>query len=70
MDMLKNNNEGFLYPYTEPTMLAEYVSKYFEDDKLCLEYGKNAKNTASKRHNSQKNLEEMKRIHQEILKGE
>jgi glycosyltransferase involved in cell wall biosynthesis len=50
MDMMTHNVDGFLYCYNEPGMLAEYVSRIFDDDKLALELSKNAHQTAMKRH--------------------
>lgn len=29
MDILEHKKEGFLYPYTEPAMCADYISRYF-----------------------------------------
>jgi len=70
MDILKHKEEGFLYPYNDSAMLAEYISKYFENDELCLEYGKNAQQTALKRHNAKENLANMVKIYKDIIKGE
>lgn len=70
MDILEHKKEGFLYPYEEPAILAEYISRYFEDDKICLEYGKNAKNTAINRHDPQKNVDEIIKIYEEIIEGD
>ena len=36
MDILEHKKEGFLYTYTEPAILAEYISRYFENNELCL----------------------------------
>ena len=37
MDILKHKEEGLLYPYTEPAILAEYIGRFFENDELCIE---------------------------------
>lgn len=68
MDILEHKEEGFLYPYTEPAMLAEYISKYFENPNLCTEYGKNAKKKALERHNAEKNVERIVEIYKELVK--
>lgn len=70
MDILEHKKEGFIYSYTECAVLAEYISRYFEDESLCLEYGRNAKHTAIKRHNSQENVNKIIKIYEEIIKGE
>ena len=68
MDMLNHKKEGFLYPYTEVAMLAEYIAKYFEKNELCIEYGKNAKKRASIRHDSKENVDRIIEIYKEIIK--
>ena len=67
MDILENKKEGLIYPYTEPAVLAEYISRYFENDELCLKYGKNARKTAIKRHNQKENLKNMIEIYSNIM---
>ncbi len=67
MDMLVHKKEGFLYPYTEPAMLAYYISQYFENNDLCIEYGKNAKQVASQRHNPQENTKKIIDIYKSII---
>lgn len=51
MDMLNHNEEGFLYCYNEPYMLAEYIRQIFESDELAIKFSKCARKTAMKRHN-------------------
>ncbi len=48
--MLVDKQEGFLYPYTEPELLAYYVEKFFDDDDLCKKMGANASRHAVTRH--------------------
>ena len=67
MDILEHKKEGYLYPYTEPAMCAEYISRFFEDDKLALKLGKQAQITASSRHNSKENTKRIIQIYKEIL---
>lgn len=66
-DMLEHKKEGFLYPYTEPAILAEYILEYLNDDSLCMEYGKNASVRANERHNPNKNLEEIIEIYKKTI---
>lgn len=68
MDILEHKKEGFLYPYTEPAMCAEYISRYFEDDKLCIEYGRKAREKALSRHNAENNANQIIKIYNEIIK--
>lgn len=37
-DILEHKKEGYLYPYTEPAMCAEYISKIFENDELACKF--------------------------------
>lgn len=66
-DILEHKKEGFLYPYTEPAMCADYISRYFEDDKLCIEYGKQAREKALNRHNPENNTNQIIKIYNEII---
>ena len=68
MDILKHKEEGLLYPYTEPAMCADYISRYFEDDKLCIEYGRQAREKALSRHNAENNVNQIIKIYNEIIK--
>lgn len=68
MDILEHKKEGFLYPYTEPAMCADYISRYFEDDKLCIEYGRQAREKALSRHNAENNVNQIIKIYNEIIK--
>lgn len=68
MDILEHKKEGFLYPYTEPAMCADYISRYFEDDKLCIEYGRQARKKALSRHNAENNVNQIIKIYNEIIK--
>lgn len=67
--MLKDKEEGFLYPYTEPELLAIYIEKYFESDELCKKYSGNARKTALKRHDWKKNTDEVINAYISIIKN-
>ena len=68
MDILEHKKEGFLYPYTEPAMCAEYISKMFENDNLAVELGRAARVTASERHDSEKNVIGIMHIYRKVLR--
>lgn len=65
-DMLKDKEEGFLYPYTEYSMLAYYISKIFNDDKLAQKLGECARNHALITHDRKTNTETMLKIYKEV----
>lgn len=69
MDILEHKKEGFLYPYTEPAMCAEYINKFFEDDDLCAEMGEKARKTTLLRHDPDMNLQRILEIYKENLKN-
>lgn len=67
MDMLEHQKEGFLYPYTEPAMCAEYIKEIFENEELAKEFGQKARERALERHNKEKNVKETIKIYKEML---
>lgn len=67
MDMLKHNEEGFLYCYNEPNMLAEYITQIFDSDELAHKFSENAKNTARNRHNPQTLEDSLLNIYKQII---
>lgn len=67
MDILKHEKEGFLYPYTEPAMCAEYISNFFEDDELAIRMGKTARKKALERHDPEKNAENIIEIYKKVI---
>lgn len=65
-DMLQHKKEGFLYSYTEPAVLAHYISSYFDDNDLAVKSGENAKSHASNTHNKRKNIEDLIKIYNNL----
>ena len=57
-EMLKDKEEGFLYCFNEPGMLATYISQIFDNDELANKFSGNARRTAWDRHHPLK-LEDM-----------
>lgn len=69
MDILEHKKEGYLYPYTEPAMCAEYISRIFENDNLAITFGKEAQAVAYKRHNPIKNVNTVIEIYKQLING-
>ena len=69
MDIVEHKKEGFLYPYTEPALCAEYISRFLNSKELCIEYGTNARNKALVRHNPNQNVQDILNIYQDVMKG-
>ena len=70
MDMLVHNEEGFLYTYNEPNMLAEYIDNIFSSDELACKLSKNEIKKAEKRHNREKLVETLINIYEKIIDTE
>lgn len=67
MDILEHKKQGYLYPYTEPAMCAEYISTLFDNDDKAIELGLEARKIALERHNSEKNLKNILKIYKEMV---
>lgn len=66
-NMLKHEEEGFVYQSDAPYMLAYYIDKFFENDELAVQYGSAARKHAKKTHNQHINNIELQKIYREIL---
>jgi len=66
-DMLKDKEEGFLYPFSEENMLAKYVMDIFENDDLAISLGRNAKQHAKITHDRKINSKQMINIYKEVI---
>lgn len=65
-NLLVHGQEGFVYQADAPYMLAYYVTKIFENDKLAETFSINAKVHAEQTHNKAKNLNELMEIYNKI----
>ncbi len=65
-DLLKDKVEGFLYPYDAPYMLAGYIDTIFNDDKLAVQMGQQARIKAKQTHDKNKNFEDLLSIYKKI----
>ncbi len=66
-DMLKDKEEGLLYPFNDYNMLAYYMSYIFDNNEIAHKMGKNATIKANKTHNIEKNTNCMLEIYKEIV---
>lgn len=67
--MLLDKNEGYLYPYNEPYMIAHYVMKLFDDIHLSEFISENARKKAVKLYSPEENFDTLNRIYRSIAKG-
>lgn len=69
-NMMEHEKEGYLYTYTEPAILAEYLRRIFDDDSKAIEISKNAIKRASNTHNSERITKENIDMYIDIYKNE
>ncbi len=67
MDMLRHGEEGFLYCFNEPNMLAEYLSQIFDSDGLASFFSDKARSTALLRHDKEKLKETLFCIYNSVI---
>jgi len=65
-DLLVHNQEGYLYQFDAPYMLAHYVCEIFSNDRLAIEFSENARKHALETHDRDKNLSRLLEIYSEI----
>lgn len=68
-DMLSHNEEGFLYQHDAPYMLAHYICRIFEEDKLATSFSNRARLRALSTHNRESNTSRLMGIYKEIIYG-
>jgi len=67
-DMIKDKEEGLLYPFTSPEMLAKYIIDIFNDENHAIKLGKNARKHALETHSVINNVNQMIKIYKDVLK--
>ena len=65
-DLLRDGEDGFLYPSDEPYMLAHYISKLFASEELVLRFSNNGRLRGSELFDREKNAETLLKIYREI----
>lgn len=68
-NMLTHEQEGYIYPFDEPYMLAYYIGRIFANDECALVFSENAKQHAAVTHSKQKNSERTCQIYNWIYHG-
>ncbi len=66
-DMLKDKEEGLLYPFSDYTMLAYYISYLFDNSNEAIAMGLKAQKHAQKTHNRKENAKRMIEIYKELI---
>lgn len=65
-DILKDKEDGFLYPFDASYMLAGYLDKVFSDDVLSVKMGENARKRAVVTHDIDKNYKDLCNIYASV----
>lgn len=58
-EMIDHGKDGFLYPFNEPYMMAEYVCRIFEDEALAKSFSQNGHNHAAATYDREKNAKQL-----------
>lgn len=66
-DMIKGDEEGFVYQSNAPEMLSYYVCKVFEDEELAKQFSDRSKLRAKATHNRDINTQTLLDIYSSIL---
>lgn len=66
MDLLRDREEGFLYPSDAPYILGDRVCTFFADDELAVRMGKRASERALITHDPENNLRCLLKIYEEM----
>lgn len=64
MSLLKHEEEGYLYPYNEPALCAEYIKIFFNNVDDCISKGNAARKRALLRHDIQENVNNIIKIYE------
>ncbi len=67
-DILTDEAEGYLYPNDDPSMMAKYICKVFEEKESVKDLGNRAYEHARKLYDRHDNVECLKRIYESVYK--
>ena len=65
-NLLTHGEEGLVYPYDEPKVLAYYIKRIFDDDDLARRFSENARKRAADIYDSEKNAQRLKEIYRAV----
>lgn len=68
-NLLKHEEDGFIYQSTAPYMLAYYICRIFDEKDLAIKFSKNARNHAMVTHDRMQNYNSLMYIYNSIKKG-
>lgn len=68
-ELVKDNENGFIYKYDDIKELAEKMKILFEDDKLVKKFSKQAKEIAKEQYSKENYYKKIMNIYDKVLKG-
>ena len=68
--MLRDKVDGFIYPFDEPYLLAQYVCELFNNDELSITLGDSAAENAKERFDPAKVMETTINIYKQIVSNQ
>lgn len=66
-DLLKHGEEGFVYPFDAPYMLAHYICELFGSDELALRFSSSARAHAAITHSKEANIDGLLDVYKRIV---
>lgn len=66
-ELVRDNENGFIYKYDDVDELSLKIKKLFEDDKLVKKFGENAKEIAKVQFSKEKYYKKLIKVYQNIL---
>jgi glycosyltransferase involved in cell wall biosynthesis len=67
MEMISHGQDGFIYPFGEPYLMAEYICQIFEDPDLARRFSKYGIGHASRTYDREENGRKLLQMYQTIL---
>lgn len=68
-DMMTHQSNGFMYPFMEAAMLAEYIRRIFTSDELARQFSQAGRVSTHKRHDRKKVTDTTVEIYRDIVSG-
>lgn len=68
--MLKNGEDGLLYPYQDIAALTEAVCRMLQDEAFAAACGRRAAAHAAQTHDGERNYRRLLEIYEEMCEGE
>ena len=70
LNLMKHNEEGYVYPLDETYMLAYYIKDLFGHPDRAAEFGRKARIHAKKTHDAETNFKTMLDMYESVIRLE